>query len=423
MRRSVKVLLKILLGIFIFLVLVIAGLFVYAKFFYDERDSSYMSFSSLPGDTASILKDFEDIHNTVVDKYSLYRQKGISMDSLHNVYTARIKDSVRSSTDYGLLLVEYFAALHCTHAGAYFTSNYGGYSARYIEGRVFIDKPGPFLLEHGFRDKDEIIEVNDQSIPSWISTNMKYYESSTSAGRENETARNILSSYTDTLLTYTVARGSDTLSIPLPLRSEDFRNITGIVEKVYCDSIGYIAINTMEEGIVESFDKHYQDLRNLPYLIVDIRQNGGGNSNNGQLLCSYLLKQKKPHCLNYDSIILPREDAFQGKVYLLTDIYTCSAAESFAIDMWESGEVILVGMPTNGDTGNGPNQFRSPSGVKFRIPTRSPSVSPQGFPLEGVGVPPHYKVKQTVEDFMIGKDTQLEFVLDLIQQKADSEQL
>ena len=46
MRRSVKVLLKILLGIFIFLVLVIAGLFVYAKFFYDERDSSYMSFSS-----------------------------------------------------------------------------------------------------------------------------------------------------------------------------------------------------------------------------------------------------------------------------------------------------------------------------------------------------------------------------------------
>ena len=84
MRRSVKVLLKILLGIFIFLVLVIAGLFVYAKFFYDERDSSYMSFSSLPGDTASILKDFEDIHNTVVDKYSLYRQKGISMDSLHS---------------------------------------------------------------------------------------------------------------------------------------------------------------------------------------------------------------------------------------------------------------------------------------------------------------------------------------------------
>jgi len=418
MRRSVKVLLKILLGILILLVLGIGGLFVYACFFYDEQESSYKSFSSLPGDPDIIMADFEDIHNTVVKNYSLYRQKGISMDSLYAVYSARIRDSVRSSTDYGLLLVEYFADLRCTHAGVYLDCNYGGFSARYIEGRVFIDSPEPFLLEHGFRDKDEIIAVNGLSIPSWISANMKYYGDSTSAARENETACAVLSSYTDTLSTYTVIRGSDTLSIPLPLRSEDFRNITGIVEKVYCDSIGYIAINTMEEGIVESFDKRYQDLRNLPYLIVDIRQNGGGNSMNGQLLCSYLLKQKKPHCLDRGSIIRPREDAFQGKVYLLTDVYTCSAAESFAIDMWESGEVILVGMPTNGDTGNGPNLFSSPSGVAFRIPTRRPKVSPLGFPLEGVGVPPHFEVAQTADDFLAGKDTQLEFVLNLIQQKT-----
>jgi hypothetical protein len=46
-------------------------------------------------------------------------------------------------------------------------------------------------------------------------------------------------------------------------------------------------------------------------------------------------------------------------------------------------------------------------------------LSPGGFPLEGRGVPPHYKVAQTVKDFMAGIDTQLEFALGLIQKGHD----
>ena len=88
---------------------------------------------------------------------------------------------------------------------------------------------------------------------------------------------------------------------------------------------------------------------------------------------------------------------------------TFSAAESFVIDMKESGNVVLTGEPTAGDTGNRPKTFKTSSGICFRIPTAPPSVSPKGFPLEGIGVAPDYLVSQTVSDFINDKDTQLEF--------------
>ena len=110
----------------------------------------------------------------------------------------------------------------------------------------------------------------------------------------------------------------------------------------------------------------------------------------------------------------PTDDAYQGKVFLLTGPITFSAAESFTLDMKESGNATLVGEPTAGDTGNHPVNFSTSHDVWFRVPTREPQNSPKGFPMEGMNIQPHYVVHQTVDDFMQDKDTQLEYVLRLI---------
>ena len=107
--------------------------------------------------------------------------------------------------------------------------------------------------------------------------------------------------------------------------------------------------------------------------------------------------------------MLPVDYAYKGKIVLLTSPITFSAAESFVIDMKESGNVVLIGEPTAGDTGNRPKTFKTSNGMCFRIPTASPSVSPQGFPLEGIGVAPDYFISQTVSDFIKNRDAQLEF--------------
>ena len=425
MKRAFIILLKVLAGILAFLFIVLGSLIIIARCNPEliqrflEEEPEYISLSALPHSRDSMEADFHGIHQIVAENYSLYRQKGISMDSLYEAYSARLRDSVKTSEDYGMMLLEYFADLRCGHACAFLIKeHFGGAEPRYIEGRLFLDNPGIYMSKHGFQDKDEIVAINGKTIPAWMADNIRYNEGSTNEQRALRTASGALSSYTDTLLNITVARGSDTISIPLPLFATGFPNNNICERKILRDNIGYIAINSMMNGIVEVFDSLYPSVKNLPYLIVDVRRNGGGNSLNGEKLCEYLLKREQKHCL-YDKTLKPRVDAYKGKLFLLIDTRTFSAAESFVIDLWESGEVTLVGCPTGGDTGSYPEIFHSPSGLSFRIATGEPRLSPKCFPLEGRGVPPHYKVAQTVKDFMNGIDTQLEFTLNLIQKGSD----
>ena len=131
-------------------------------------------------------------------------------------------------------------------------------------------------------------------------------------------------------------------------------------------------------------------------------------------ICRHFIRQPQPHCVGLQKMMEPTEDAHRGKVFLLTSPITFSAAESFTLDMKESGNVTVVGEPTAGDTGNHPVNFSTMHDVWFRLPIREPQTSPKGFPMEGVNIQPHDVVHQTVSDFMQDKDTQLEYVLDRI---------
>lgn len=173
----------------------------------------------------------------------------------------------------------------------------------------------------------------------------------------------------------------------------------------------------MMDPVTDEFAKAYQTISNLPYLIIDIRNNGGGNSGNGRDIAEYLISKPQPHCVSPSKTMNPQPNAYKGKIYLLIDTYTFSAAESFALDMKESGNATLIGTPTAGDTGNSPATFNTSHGIYFRIPTREPSKSPKGFPMEGKGICPDYEIYQTIDDFMNNHDTVLDFTLNMIQKQ------
>lgn len=164
----------------------------------------------------------------------------------------------------------------------------------------------------------------------------------------------------------------------------------------------------MMDGVIGSFVSDFKKVSDLPYLIINVRSNEGGNSGNGRELCQYFIRKNQPHYID-NKEMSPVDNSYKGKIVLLTSPITFSAAESFVIDMKENGNTVLIGEPTAGDTGNKPRTFKTSNGICFRIPTASPSVSPKGFPLEGIGIKPNYFVSQTVSDFINNKDTQLEF--------------
>ena len=336
-------------------------------------------------------------------------KKDYDIDSLYTLFADRIVQNIRTKEDYGLILHEYFAALNIGHAGPLFNLHAAEYHPTIAENRVFIIEPSEHLYNYGFRNKDEVIAINNTPITQYVEERKKYTSASTEDYRLRRAQIALFTSPTDSVITCSVKRGRERLTLDLPLTATYSKGESEAYYKLLNDSVGYICIESMMNSVVDDFSSAYKQVCNMPYLIVDIRHNGGGNSNNGRLIAEYLLNKQQEHCVGGD--ITPQPNAYKGKLFLLISNYTFSAAESFAIDLKESGLATLVGEKTAGDTGCAPKNFISKYGIWFRIPTREPHFSPKGFPMEGVSIEPHYEVRQSIADLFEDKDTAIEYVL------------
>lgn len=417
--KVLKKILKAAAVVVVILSVVYGGLYVYVKYFYNEMEAEYFYLSEIPVNASLFEEDFEELHQIVMENYSLYPSKHLNMDSLYRACNARVRQA-QTTTDYGIVVQEYISALQCGHANSCYRRYTANQFPAFIQDSLFIDKPNDYLTQYGFKDKDRIIAINGMPYEQWIEQNEKYTAASTAADRRFRTARAAFRSYADTLRSYTLLRGSDTLTINLPLKKRSYftdNDEKRVEVKILQDSIAYLAINSMMNPVMEDFKAAYPTIKDFPYLIIDVRRNGGGNSGNGRDICKYFIREAQPHCIDKGQMMQPESDAYKGKIYLLIDTYTFSAAESFTIDMKESGNVVLIGQATGGDTGNGPRDFCTSHRTYLRIPTRKPDVSSQGFPLEGVGVQPNHEVSQTIADFMKGEDTVLNYAVGMVTKK------
>lgn len=71
------------------LLLAFGGLVAYAYYTYkkdNSRTGVWYYVDELPLTPDQYTADFDEIHQIVVDNYSLYRQKGLDMDSLYRVF-------------------------------------------------------------------------------------------------------------------------------------------------------------------------------------------------------------------------------------------------------------------------------------------------------------------------------------------------
>lgn len=106
---------------------------------YKEAESRYMN--ELPAEASQQQEDFRELHRIVTKNYSLYASKHIDMDSLYRVFSHCLKTETSPGAGYGLLLREYFAALHVGHANV-FLKGYSAYASPvFIRDTLFVDHP------------------------------------------------------------------------------------------------------------------------------------------------------------------------------------------------------------------------------------------------------------------------------------------
>lgn len=386
----------------------------------NEEAVSY-HLDEIPVEPNQFEEDFQSIHETVREEFSMIGSKGIDMDSLYKVSMKDVR-AATTKVDYSKAVLKYFTGLKCGHANPLFDYYYIPQHIACVDGHIFVKEIETEWLKNNSQllAGDEITTVDGMSIEEWLSRRIEITPGSTNQYKQAIAANGIFSTMSDTTLSLTILREGKHLNMTFKpsefyTNAEEWQRITKNTQmEIIADSVGVIHINAMMiDKTNVAFDSCYAILSKLPYLIIDIRNNGGGDSRVGEYICQYLIEKTQKACIS-GLDISPAANHYKGKTFLLTSPFTFSAAESFAIDLKESGQVTVVGEPTGGDTGNGPKLFSSKYGIWFRIPTREAKTSPKGFPLEGIGVPVDYEIHQSISDAKHGIDTQIKYILEQI---------
>lgn len=303
----------------------------------------------------------------------------------------------------------------------------------------------------------EIIKVNGLPTREYLEQNViPYISSSTDFIREDWGIQRMLQGYVGTTyelemqlpngniktLKLTHSKTEEKEVFPPDEKSEllDFKWIN--------KDIVYISLNSFQEWeIVNLFTDKLPELKKAKKLIIDLRKNGGGDSNIARETIKYLTKdtiiygsktQSRLHIPTYkawgkwaketDTLNNPRSKqsylSFRDEYYydfpyspyplnfefervviptvLLIGHNTASAAEDFLIYADNQKHMTKIGEPTFGSTGQ-PMYFELLGNDMARICTKK-DMYPDGKEFVGYGIQPNIEVEKTLTDYLENKD-------------------
>jgi len=225
------------------------------------------------------------------------------------------------------------------------------------------------------------------------------------------------------------------------------------------DGIAYVALNSFGNSRINTlFFEQLSELYKAEKLIIDLRNNGGGNTDIGRKIIQYLTEddllygskmQSRLHIPSFkawgkwtsaqdtvgnawatQSYLSFRDAYYHDFPYepdtvklaserivvptaLLIGHGTASAAEDFLIYADNQAHMTKIGEPTFGSTGQ-PMLFDLPGGGSARVCTKKDTY-PDGREFVGYGVQPDIVVKKTLEDYLSSHDPVLERAIQFLQ--------
>jgi hypothetical protein len=192
--------------------------------------------------------------------------------------------------------------------------------------------------------------------------------------------------------------------------------------------IGYIRYNSFSDDVSESdIDFILSRFKDTKGIVFDIRSNGGGYISNLFKICSRFADQNRLVFYSYlkngighedfsgpnGIYVNPSSNHYTGKVCVLTNRGTYSAASFFVLAMREFQNVTVVGDSTGGGLGT-PIGVELPNGWAFRF-SASRTISPLGENFED-GIPPDIKVNLLASDAEKNKDSIIEKAISIIKE-------
>ena len=206
--------------------------------------------------------------------------------------------------------------------------------------------------------------------------------------------------------------------------------------KVLPSNVGFLRITTFNDnGMNKKFDAIYDEIKSTDALIIDLRNNGGGNSSYADYILRHFTEvpfksnqwSSPMYIPAHASWNYPKEwylqapqlnrpvnkEIYTKPVIVLINAGTFSSAENFCSQFLGMNRGKLVGTATGGSTGN-PIYMNLIDDVASIIICTKKDVMPDGSEFVGVGIKPHVEIEETANDFLNNKDVVLEKAIELI---------
>jgi tricorn protease len=183
------------------------------------------------------------------------------------------------------------------------------------------------------------------------------------------------------------------------------------VDKLSKGEIGYLHIRQMNEPALRKFERDLAELHHKKALIIDQRFNPGGGID--QELLEILQQKQYQYTRVRDSIEVHRPlRGFFGPMVVLENERSTSDAEVFPDGFRTLKLGKIIGVTTYGAV-IGTGAYQLMDGSSIRTPG-SGLWNVGGTNLENYGVPPDIYVDNTPEDFLAGRDAQLEKAVEVL---------
>ena len=177
--------------------------------------------------------------------------------------------------------------------------------------------------------------------------------------------------------------------------------------------IGYVHIPSMGESDQKQFEREvYEYIQDKDAIIFDVRFNGGGRISDA--LIDMLERKQHGIYKARDGGPEPAPGLSWNKpIVVIMNEHSYSNAEMFPYAIRQRGLAKLVGMPTPGYV-IWTSTFMLSNGTRCRIPGRG-VWRMDGTNMEGNGEKPDIQVWLTPDEWLAGKDPQLEKAIELLQ--------
>lgn len=349
-----------------------------------------------------------------------------------------------------------------------------------INKRVFIMRVGTKEMTKTIPLGTEILEVNNQPVKQYLEENVfPFIAASTEHALWNlgvsEMFRGVIDVENKPNPEWNVKfKKPDGVMFEMKLKLSDgfdgmaypaYPEVKPIDFKWLDNQIVHVTINTFaKDEVLTIFKSQISQLKNAKGIILDIRANGGGNSNISAGILSYFTNENdligskwktrttnayykangyfarnRPNPDEEDKMFLlhyqnnswidggltkfantaPKEDRLLMPLVVLTGNQTASAAEDFLIMLdGLKNRAITIGQRTNGSTGQ-PLFVKIPTGGSYQICTKKDTY-PDGRKFVGVGIIPNIEIEPSVEDVLNVNDVILKKAIEVFKENKYS---